>query len=136
MAGLVLIACSLAWMIIWSALGMKVGKEHPEWVEKVKNFSQQGDLGQFWSTYDGYKILITAHAHANGMACVAFLIGLAMKLEIIGYSATFQFILAIWLFLGVILSAIGDSRRTIPVIATGGLLFLTALIACFIGLFV
>lgn len=136
MAGEILIGCALAWFIIWSALGMKSGKEHPGWLEKMQSISQEGNLGQFWSTFDGYKIQTTGHAHANSFASVAFLIGLAMKTQIIGYSTQFQLGLAIWLFVGVILSGIGDRLRLVPIAASGGILFLTALIASFVGLFV
>jgi len=72
MGGEILIGCSLAWLIIWSALGLKPGKGHAEWVEKMKSISQEGDLNKSWSTFDGYKIETTAHAHANSFASVAF----------------------------------------------------------------
>jgi len=136
MAGEILIACSFAWLIIWSVLGMKAGKEHPEWLEKMKSISKEGNLEQFWSTFDGFKIQTTAHAHTNVFACVAFLVGLAMKLEIFGYSPQFQLGLALWIIVSVVLSGIGDRLRSVPIAAAGGILFLTALIACLIGLFV
>jgi len=136
MGGEILIGCSLAWLIIWSALGLKPGKEHAEWLEKMKGISQEGDLGKFWSTFDSYKIQTTGHAHANSFACVAFLVGLAMKTKIIGYSSQFQIGLALWLFVGVVLAGIGDRLRYTPIAASGSILFLIALIASFIGLFV
>ena len=136
MAAEILIGCSLVWLIIWSILGMKAGKEHIEWLGKIDTISKEGDLGKFWSTFDGLKIKTTAHAHANSFACVAFLIGLAMKAEIIGYSLQFQMWLAIWLFVGVVLAGIGDRFRFVPIAASGSILFLTALIASFVGMFV
>ena len=132
----ILITSSLAWLIIWSIVGMKIGKDHPEWLEKVNKISQEGDLGKFWSTYDSFMIQKTGHAHANSFACVTFLIGLAMKVEVIGFSSQFQTILAIWFFVGVVLAGFGDRLRIVPVAAAGAILFLTALIASFIGLFV
>ena len=136
MASEILITCSLAWLIIWSFLGLLAGKRHPQWIEQVKTVSQQGDLAKFWSTYDGFIIQKTGHAHANSLACVAFLIGLAMKVEIIGFSSQFQTVLAIWMFIGVILAGFGDRLRNVPLAGAGGILFLTALIASFVGLFV
>lgn len=135
MGGEILIGCSLAWIIIWSALGLIPGKKHPEWIEEMKSVSQKGDLGPFWSTFDGYRKQTFAHAHATTFACVAFLVGLAMKAGIIGYSSQFQTGLAIWLFVGVVLAGIGVRLRNQPVAATGSVLFLLALIASFIGLF-
>ncbi|MBC8186243.1 hypothetical protein H8E88_34605 [candidate division KSB1 bacterium] len=132
----ILITGSLAWLIIWSFLGMLAGKQHPEWLEKVNKISEEGDLGKFWSTYDSFMIQKTGHAHANSFAVVTFLIGLAMKVDLIGYSPQFQTILAIWFFIGVILAGFGDRLRNVPLAAAGGILFLTALIASFIGLFV
>jgi len=107
-----------------------------EWIEKMKSISQEGNLGLFWSTFDGYKIQTSAHAHATSFACAAFLVGLAMKAEIIGYSPQFQIGLALWLFVGVVLAGIGARLRIAPVVASGSILFLTALIASFIGVFV
>ncbi len=132
----ILITGSLAWLIIWSFLGMLAGKQHPEWLEKVKKISEEGNLGKFWLTYDSYMIQKTGHAHANSLASVAFLIGLAMKVDVFGYSSQFQTILAIWFLVGVIFAGFGDRLRIVPVAAVGGILFLTALIASFIGLFV
>ncbi|MFQ5865319.1 MAG: hypothetical protein ACE5IW_08845 [bacterium] len=136
MAGEILIGGSLIWLIIWSALGLKAGKEHPEWLEKMKSTSQKGDLGQFWSTFDGYRIQVPAHAHANVFACITFLVGLAIKSEIIGYSSQFQTGLTIGFFVAMIVAAIGERFRIVPAAAAGSLLFLIALIATFIGLFV
>ena len=85
----ILIGCSLAWLIIWSAMGVLPGRKHREWVEQMKSISQEGDLGKFWSTFDGYKIKTIGHAHATSFACVAFLVGLAMKAGTIGYSPQF-----------------------------------------------
>jgi hypothetical protein len=136
MAGEILIICSLAWFIIWSFLGLLAGTRHPKWIEEVKATSQEGDLGKFWSTYDGFIIKKTGHAHANSFACSAFLIGIAMKIEIIGFSPQFQTILAIWMFIGVILAGFGNRFRIVPLSATGAILFLTALITIFVGLFV
>lgn len=132
----ILIGCSLAWLIIWSVLGLISGHKHDEWIEKMKRISQEGDLGLFWSTFDGYRIQTNGHAHANSFACVAFLIGLAMKTEIIGYSSQFQIGLALWLFVGVVLAGIGGRLRITPIVASGSILFFAALIASFIGLFV
>ena len=136
MGGVILIGCSLAWLIIWSALGLIPGKKHVEWIEKMKGISQKGDLALFWSTFDGYKIQTSGHSHATSFACVAFLVGLAMNAGIIGYSSQFQTGLALWLFVGVVLAGIGGRLRITPIVASGSILFLTALIASFIGLFV
>ncbi len=136
MGGEILIGCSLAWLIIWSILGMISGFRHDGWIEKMKQVSQEGNLGLFWSTFDGYKIQTSGHAHATSFACVAFLVGLAMKAEIIGYSSQFQIGLALWLFVGVVLAGIGGRLRISPIVASGSILFLMALIASFVGLFV
>ena len=136
MGGDILIGCSLAWLIIWAALGLIPGSKHVEWIEKMKSISQEGNLGLFWSTFDGYKTQTSGHAHATSFACVAFLVGLAMKAEIIGYSSQFQTGLASWLFVGVVLAGIGGRLRIAPIVASGSILFLIALIASFIGLFV
>ena len=135
MASEILITCSLAWLIIWSFLGLLTGTKHPDWIKTLQTISKAGDLEKFWSTYDGFIIQKTGHSHANSFACVTFLIGLAIKLEIFGFSAQFQTILAIWMFLGVILAGFGDRFRMVPLAGAGGILFLTALIASFIGLF-
>jgi len=136
MAGEILIGCSLIWLIIWSALGLILGKKHLEWIEKMKSISQEGNLGLFWSTFDGYKIQTSGHSHATSFACVSFLVGLAMMVGVIGFSLKFQLGIAIWLFVGVVLAGIGGRLRITPIVATGSILFLTALIACFVGLFV
>ena len=136
MGGEILIGCSLAWLIIWSVLGLISGHKHDKWIEKMKQISQEGNLGLFWSTFDGYRIQTNGHAHANSFACVAFLVGLAMKTGIIGYSSQFQIGLALWLFVGVVLAGIGGRLRIVPIVVSGNILFLTALIASFIGLFV
>ena len=136
MGGEILIGCSLAWLIIWSILGAISGFRHDGWIEKMKQISQEGNLDLFWSTFDGYRIQTNGHAHANSFACVAFLIGLAMKTGIIGYSSQFQIGLALWLFVGVVLAGIGGRLRITPIVGFGSILFLTALIAGFIGLFV
>ena len=136
MASDILITCSLGWIIIWSFLGMLAGKSHPEWLKKVQAASQEGDLAKFWSTFDSFIIQKTGHAHANSFACVAFLIGLTMKMGVIDFSALFQTILAIWMFVGVILAGFGDRFRIVPLAGAGGILFLIALIVSFVGLFV
>ncbi len=136
MGGEILIGCSLAWLIIWSILGMISGFRHDGWIEKMKQVSQEGNLDLFWSTFDGYRIQTNGHAHANVFACVAFLVGLAMKTGVIGYSSQFQIGLAIWLFVGVVLAGIGGRLRITPIVGFGSTLFLTALIAGFIGMFV
>jgi len=136
MAGEILIGCSLAWLIIWSALGLISGKKHQEWIEQMKNISQEGNLGKYWSNFDGYRKVIAPHAHATTFAGVAFLVGLAMMVGVIGFPSQFQLGLAIWLFVGVVLAGIG-MRLRVPLIAgTGSTLFLMALIASLIGLFV
>ena len=136
MGGEILIGGSLAWLIIWSALGLIPGSKHIEWIEQMKNISQEGNLGLFWSTFDGYRKATTAHAHATTFACVAFLVGLGMTVGVIGFSSQFQLGLAIWLLAGVVLAGIGLRLRVRPIVAPGSILFLTALIASFIGLFV
>ena len=136
MGGEILIGCSLAWLIVWSALGLIPGRKHMEWIEKMKSISQEGNLGLFWTTFDGYKIQTTGHAHATSFACVALLVGLAMIAGVIGFSSQFQLGLAIWLLVGVVLAGIGGRLRIAPIVAPGNILFLTALIASFIGLFV
>ncbi len=136
MGGEILIGCSLAWLIIWCAFGMIPGHRHDGWIENMKEISQKGNLGLFWSTFDGFRMQTNGHAHANSLACVAFLVGLAMKTGIISYSSQFQIGLALWLFVGVVLASIGGRFRITPVVAAGSMLFLTALIASFIGLFV
>ncbi|MFQ5825046.1 MAG: hypothetical protein ACE5JB_13415 [bacterium] len=135
MASEILIIGSFIWLISWSILGLKAGVAHPEWVEKMKSISQKGGLDEFWSTYDGFKIQIPAHAHANTFACITFLIGLAIKLEIIGYSPQFQTALAIGFFVAMVLAAIGERFRIVPVAAIGSMLFLVGLIVSLIGLF-
>jgi len=136
MAGEILIGCSLAWLIIWSALGLIPGKKHMEWIENMGNISQGGNLGQFWATFDGYRKVISVHAHATNFACVSFLVGLAMMVGVIGFTSQFQLGLAIWLFVGVVLAGIGNHLRIPLIVAPGSILFLTALIASFIGLFI
>ncbi len=132
----ILIGCSLAWLIIWSAFGMIPGFRHDGWIENMKGISQKGNLDLFWSTFDAFRMQTNGHAHANSFACVAFLVGLAMKTGIISYSSQFQIGLALWLFVGVVLAGIGGRFRITPVVAVGSGLFLTALIASFIGLFI
>jgi hypothetical protein len=95
MAGEVLIGGSLAWIIIWSALGMIPGSKHPTWIDGMKAISQQGNLAQFWTTFDGFRKVITAHAHATNFACISFLIGLAMVVGVISFSSRFQLGIAI-----------------------------------------
>ena len=134
--GEILIICSMAWIIIWSFIGMRNGSSHPKWLEKMGDLAKKGELHNFWSTYDGFMMKKTGHAHANCVACVSFLVGLTMKIDMIGYSEMFLTILAIWMFAGVILEGIGTRLRIIPLSAVGSILFLTALIASFVGLFV
>ena len=136
MAGEILIGCSLAWLIIWSALGLIPGSKHNKWIETMKNVSQEGNLGKYWLNFDNYRRVITAHAHATNFACISFLVGLAMMVGAIGFSSQFQLGLAIWLFVGVVVAGIGVRLRVSPIAAPGSILFLTALIVTFIGLFV
>jgi hypothetical protein len=126
----------MAWLIVWSFLGLLTGAKHPEWLKKVQEIAKEGDLAKFWSTYDSFIVQKTGHAHANSMACAAFLVGLAMKVEMIGFSSQFQTIVAIWMFIGVIIAGFGDRLRIVPLSAIGSTLFLTALITSFVGLFV
>ena len=136
MGGEILIGCSLAWIIIWSAMGIKPGINHQKWLDNMKSASQEGGLGKFWSIFDDYKIFTHAHAHTLSFSCVAFLVGLAMEVEMIGFSSGFQVGLAIWLFVGVVLAGIGARLRFAPITGVGSLLFLTALIVNFVGLFI
>ena len=136
MAGEILIGCSLAWLIIWSGLGLIPGKKHNKWIATMKNISQEGNLGEYWSNFDSYRKVISPHAHATNFACVSFLVGLAMIAGVIGFSSQFQLGLAIWLFVGVVLASIGMRLRISPIAGSGSALFLMALIASFIGLFV
>jgi len=136
MAAEMLIGFSFIWLIIWSILGLKTAKAHPQWVENMKSISQKGQLDEFWSAYDGYKLEVPAHAHANGFAGIIFLIGLAMKLEVIGYSSQFLTGLAIGFAIAMILAAIGERFRIIPLAAIGSMLFVVGLIISFIGMFV
>ncbi|NOZ60449.1 MAG: hypothetical protein GXO74_02100 [Calditrichaeota bacterium] len=136
MASEILIGFSFIWLIIWSIFGLKAGMAHPEWVEKMKSLSEKGGLDEFWSTYDGFRIQIPAHAHANNFACITFLIGIALKTEIIGYSSQFQMGLAIGFIIAMILAAIGERFRIVPVAAIGSMLFLAGLIVSFVGMFV
>lgn len=136
MAGEVLIGGSLAWIIIWSALGMIPGQKHMGWIEEMKTISQEGDLGKFWSSYDGFRKVIATHAHATNFACVSFLVGLAMIAGLIGYSMQLQLGIATWMIVVIVLSGIGTRFRKEIIIAPANILFLVALIVSFIGLFV
>ena len=136
MAAELLIGFSFVWLITWSIFGMKAGKTHPQWLENMKSASQKGNLEEFWTTYDGFKIQVPAHAHANGFASIIFLIGLAMKAEILGYSSQIQTILAIGFAVAMILAAIGERFRIVPVAGIGSALFVVGLIVSFIGMFV
>jgi len=59
-----------------------------------------------------------------------------MEADVIGFSLQFQTILAIWFLVGVVLAGFGDRLRIVPLAGAGGILYFTALIASFIGLFV
>ena len=129
-------AGSFIWLIIWSAFGLKAGIAHPQWLDKMRSISQKGRLDEFWSTYDGFRIQIPAHAHANGFACITFLIGIAINTEIIGYSSQFQTGLAVGFFVAMILAAIGERFRIVPIAAIGSMLFLLGLVVSFVVTFV
>ena len=132
----ILVACSLGWIIVSGIFGFIDGVGHPKWVEDVVAASKEGDLEKHWSIYDSLKIKSIAHAHAMGFSCVAFLIGLAMKAGMIGFSESFQTILAIALMAGIVLSSIGNRFRLVPIIAPGSILVMLGLIISFVGVFI
>lgn len=136
MGSQILITGSLTWLIIWSFLGMLVGKKHPEWLEEMKVISQEGGLGKFWATFDGFMKQKIGHAHANALATVTLVIGLSMKMQLFGYSENLQTILAICFLVGLVLAGFGDRFRNVPIAGTGAIFYLIGLIATFIGLFV
>jgi len=136
MASIILVGCSLAWMILWLILGFIPGKNLPRYRDEMERIAGEGDLAQFWATFDDRKVQTVAHAHATVFSCVTFLIGLAMEVGLIGYGQTFQIVLAVWLMSGVILESLGTRHRFVPAVIVGYVLFLTAVIASFIGVIV
>ncbi len=135
MASEILIAGSLAWIIIWSILGLIVGSGVVPWLGEMKELAKAGNLENFWASLDEHRQKKTAHAHATSLSCVALLVGLLFNFDLVGYSSTFLLILAIGILVGIILASIGDRFRITPVIAAGSILFLTGLIITFVGLF-
>ena len=132
----ILLSGSLAWIIIWSILGLKIGKEHLVWLDKMEKISTEGDLGKFWSTFDGFKMHVAAHAHAICFSSIAFALGLTMKAGLIDYSSIFLTVLSVWLLVGIVLASVGDYFRSLPIVIPGNILFLTGLITSFIGLLI
>ena len=130
----ILLICSFAWIIVWSILGLKIGKAHLIWLDEMDKISKEGDLSKFWITFDGFKKHVAAHAHAICYSSLAFILGLTMKAGLIEYSSTFLIVLAIWLMVGTIIASIGDYFRSLPMEAGGGIIFLTGLIVSFVGL--
>jgi len=105
-------------------------------LKNMEEYAKEGNLAQLWSTFESQKVHSVAHAHAICYSCVAFLVGLAMVAEVIGYPPGFQIALALWYAVGVVLASIGDWLHFIPIIVVGNILFLTATITSFIGIFV
>jgi hypothetical protein len=132
----ILLTGSLTWIIVWSILGLKIGKEHLVWMDKMGEISKEGDLGKFWLTYDGFKGHVAAHAHAICFSSIAFALGLAIKAGLIDYTSIFLIVLSIWLLIGIVLASIGDYFRSLTVAVPGNILFLTGLIVSFVGLLI
>ncbi len=135
MASDILIIGSVAWIILWSIYGLKLGAEHLPWLAKMKGLSKGTDLAEFWDTFDGFKARKTAHAHTTSFAVIAFLVGLAFHLDLIMLGCTFGIVVAIVMLVGIVLGGLGGLFRNVALMAGGNILFLLALIACFIGLF-
>lgn len=51
----ILLISSFAWIIVWSALGLKIGRDHLVWLDEMDKISKEGDLNKFWITFDGFK---------------------------------------------------------------------------------
>lgn len=105
-------------------------------LDTIGKISTEGDLGKFWSTFDGFKMHVAAHAHAICFSSIAFALGLTMKAGLIEYSTVFLIILSDWLLAGILLSSVGDYFRSLPIVIPGNILFLTGLITSLIGLLI
>ena len=70
----ILLICSFAWIIIWSILGLKIGKDHLVWLDEMDKISKEGDLSKFWITFDGFKTHVAAHAHAICYSSLSFVL--------------------------------------------------------------
>ncbi len=135
MVGNLLIIGAFTWIILWSIYGLKLGTEHLPWLAQMKGLSKGSSLSEFWDMFDGFKVKSGAHAHATNFALIAFLVGLAMHLELIVFSSPVLLTLSIVMLLGIVLAGIGGLTRQVALMIPGNVLFLISLIICFIGLF-
>jgi hypothetical protein len=134
MEGFVLIAGSLAWIIVWLLLGFVAASGIVKWRVDMGEVAKEGNLEKFWDLFDGFKKQTVAHAHVTAMSTLTIVIGILMKAGHICFSDTLMLILAIVLLAGIFLAGIGERLRIVPLSALGSLLFLAGTVTAFVGL--
>ena len=135
-AGKVLIGFALLCLIIWCVVGFYIGSSSEGYHQKMAEYAGNRDLEQFWATFSAWKSHTVAHAHGLCLSMVAFLIGLSMAVRAINVSKKFSAALTIVFIAGIALASVADWFGVVPLVIIGDTLFIIALVAAFVGLFI
>ena len=128
----VLIAFGLIWVFVWCGVGFYLGPQYIPHVREMEKLAQEGNLVEFWSTWNAWKMHATSHAHA---LCLSFLVIIvALVMPDMRFSDKTKKILGVLLIVGVVLSSIFEWFHFLPLRVPGEILVVAMVLMGSIGI--
>ena len=101
-------------------------------IQEMEKLAQEGNLEEFWSTMNAWKMHATSHSHALCFASLLILVALVMP--DMRFSDRAKKVLGVLLIVGVVLSTIFGWFHFLPLIVLGETLVVAMVLMSFIGI--
>ena len=128
----IMIAFGLIWIFVWCGVGFYLGSQHLPHIQYMERLAQEGNLVEFWSTMNMWKLRASSHSHALAFASILILV--ALVLPDMRFSDRTKNVLGILLIAGVVLSSIFGWFLFLPLVVLGELLVVAMVLMSFIGI--
>jgi len=128
----ILIAFGLIWVFVWSGVGFYLGSQHMPHIQEIEKLAQEGNLVEFWSTMNAWKMRSSNHAHALCFASVMILVALVMP--DMRFSDRAKNVLGVLLIVGVVSSTIFGWFHFLPLVVPGEILVVAMVMMSSIGI--
>lgn len=127
----ILIAFGLMWVFVWCWVGFYLGSQHLPHIEEMEKLAREGNLVEFWSTMNIWKLRASSHSHSLGFASILILVALVMP--DMSFSDGTKKALGVLLIVGVALSSIFGWFLFLPLVLIGEILVVAVVLMGFLG---
>jgi len=128
----ILIAFGLIWVFVCCGVGFFLGSQHLPHIQEMEKLAREGNLVEFWSTMNVWKLHASSHSHALGFAFILVLVALVMP--DMRFTERAKKVLGVLLVVGVVLSTIFGWFLFLPLVLLGEILIVAMVLMSFIGI--